>query len=267
MRPLALALLVLSLAACESEPVVVDSSEALGDRLREQFERNVGSVEALSVAGAGVRADFRASGDSGQARLVPTFVPVDSASYEPQAAQLLTTYLPNVPGLADALRSGTFVGERRRDGRPAYVASTTDPAMTGGSADGVSRSARVFVDPVTFDVLEIEQSARVDTFAQPITRRLVYEDFREVEGVRLPYRVRQLDRGQDQQLSESDLATRRVFLGGRLALERQQAEALPPGPERDAAVARATRALENLEAGVQEVVLTVDSVRVTRADR
>lgn len=266
MRPLALALLVLSLAACESEPVVVDSSEALGDRLREQFERNVGSVEALSVAGAGVRADFRASGDSGQARLVPTFAPVDSASYDPQAAQLLATYLPNVPGLADALRSGTFVGERRRDGRPAYVASTTDPAMTG-AADGVARSARVFVDPATFDVLEIEQSARVDTFAQPITRRLVYEDFREVEGVRLPYRVRQLDRGQDQQLSESDLATRRVFLGGRLALERQQAEALPAGPERDAAVARATRALENLEAGVQEVVLTVDSVRVTPADR
>jgi len=262
--PFLVVLLVLS--GCERSSAQVDSAPALADRISERFDANLGPVSALAVSGAGVRADFQAMGDSTVRQFVPTFIPVDSISYNPLAAQLLGAFLPNVPALAGALAEGTYVGERRRDGRPALVVSSEDPNLTGGSADGVGRAARVFVDPETFDILEIEQSARIDSFAQPVARRIVYEDFRDVEGIRLPFLVRQLDSGQNQQLSESDQSARRMVLGGELAMKRQQAINLPPGPERDAAVADADREMQNLEAGIAEVILRVDSIRVTRTD-
>ena len=261
--PLLIVLLVL--AGCERSSSEIASAADLADQLRERFETNVGTASELAVSGAGIRAEFRTPSDSVPDRLVPTFVPVDSASFNPEAAQLLGAYLPNVPMLADALRGGTYVGERRRDGRPALVVSTDNPELTGGSADGVGRATRVFVDPETFDILEIEQSARIDSFAQPVARRIVYEDFRDVEGLRLPFLVRQLDSGQNQQLSTSDQNARRMMLGGELAFKRQQAANLPAGPERDSAVAAADREIENLEAGIAEVILRVDSIRVRRA--
>ncbi|MEO0559367.1 MAG: hypothetical protein AAF170_14415 [Bacteroidota bacterium] len=267
MRTPALFLAILiGLTGCERPSAQVDSADTLSDRIQERFEANLGSVGELAVTGAGVRADFQAMGDSTVRQFVPSFTPADSAAYDPQAAQLLGTFLPNVPALASALRGGTYIGERRREGRPALVVSSDNPELTGGSADGVGRAARVFVDPETFDILEIEQSARIDSFQQPVARRIVYEDFRDVDGTRLPFLVRQLDSGQDQQLSESDQNARRMMLGGELALKRQQAANMPAGPERDAAIAEADREIQNLEAGIAEVILRVDSIRVTRTD-
>ncbi|GAB5536096.1 MAG: hypothetical protein Rubg2KO_23450 [Rubricoccaceae bacterium] len=257
---------LLALTGCERPSAQVDSAASLSDRISERFNANLGSVNELAVSGAGVRADFQAVSDSSARGFIPQLVPVDSASYDPQAAQLLGAFLPNAPLLARGLREGTYVGERRRDGRPALVVSSEDPELTGGTADGVGRATRVFVDPETFDILEIEQSARIDSFAQPVARRIVYEDFRDVEGIRLPFLIRQLDSGQNQQLSESDQNARRMMLGGELAFKRQQAATLPAGPERDSAVAAADREIQNLEAGIAEVILRVDSIRVTRAE-
>ena len=255
--------LLLALSACEPASQPVSSSAELADRMRARFESNVGAAEALAVTGAGVRATFRSPGDSTAERFAPTYAFVDSLGADPEAAALLPAYLPNVPALASAIATGTFVGQRQRDGRPALIVSTADPTASG-SADGIARSMRVFVDPETFDILEIEQSARIDTLAEPIVRRFVYEDFREVDGVRLPFVLRQLDSGQDQQLSPSDRSARQMVMGGRLAMAQKQAEALPAGAERDAAVARAERDMQNLQQGVLEVALQIDSVEVTR---
>ena len=256
--------LLLALSACEPASQPVTSAAELADRMRARFESNVGAADALAVTGAGVRATFQSPGDSTADRFAPTYAFVDSLGADPEAAALLPAYLPNVPTLTGALASGTFVGQRQRDGRAALIVSTADPSLTGAGADGIARSTRVFADPETFDILEIEQSARIDTLAEPIVRRFVYEDFRDVEGVRLPFVLRQLDSGQDQQLSPSDRSARQMVMGGRLAMAQQRAEALPAGPERDAAVARVSRDMENLQRGVLEVVLEIDSVEVTR---
>ena len=263
LRPLAVALL-LTLSACEPASQPVSSAAELADRMRARFASNVGAAEALAVTGAGIRATFASVADSAAAGFTPTYAFVDSLGADPEAAALLPAYLPNVPALASAIATGTFVGQRQRDGRAALIVSTADPALTGSPTDGIARSTRVFADPETFDILEIEQSARIDTLVQPIVRRFVYEDFREVEGVRLPFRLRQLDSGQDQQLSASDRSARQMVLGGQLAMAQQRAEALPAGPERDAAVARATRDMQNLQQGILEVVLEIDRVEVTR---
>ena len=94
---------LLALTGCERSSAQVDSAPTLADRMGERFASNLGAVRELAVSGAGIRADFQATSDSAARQFVPSFVPVDSAAYDPQAAQLLSAYLPNVPAAIVAM--------------------------------------------------------------------------------------------------------------------------------------------------------------------
>ena len=169
-----------------------------------------------------------------------------------------------MPLLAGGLRDALFGGTSTRDGRRTYVLSTDNPASLFGAAGQrvpveEGQEFRVYVDAETFDVVEIYQSFSTDTLATPITKRIIYSDFRDSGGITLPFRVREVTTGLDQQVTDED----RMLGGGQLGIARNRLmETMPDGPERDAQLAEIDAQERLLTEGVLERELAVDEVVV-----
>jgi hypothetical protein len=117
------------------------------------------------------------------------------------------------------------------------------------------------VDAETFDVLEIYRGIEADT-TDAITGRIIYSDFREADGLRLPYRVREITTGL---LGAMDDDTRMVQ-GGALSLQKRQLEAAPPSPERDERLSQVNAQLRMLNEGILENEVVIESVEVVPAE-
>lgn len=256
--------LLVALAGCagdDAAPVAEPTSaQEVTDAMLAGFERNVGSVEGFTVVADGAEGRYTVSDDTASVdRVTLQVVPTGSMGPPSGAAQLLYNHVPNVARLAQGLRGATFEGRATRDGRPVYVLVTDDPtAMLGGGAPAPAgdRELRLYVDPETFDVLEIYQSFEADTTA--FTTRLIYSDFREADGLRLPYRVRQVTTGLNQAISPNE----RIAIGGQIGLALRQTEQMPMGPERTARTRELEAELRRVNEGIDEAELEVESVRV-----
>lgn len=239
------------------------SADAVADAMVERFEENVLGVNGFTVTAAGAEARYRPATDDTTGLDQLRFEAGPAGDAPPQeAAQLLAEQVPNVARLARGLRRATLVGTVNRDGRDAYLFTSPDLAVLIGEdapvAPADSQEVRVYVDRETFDVLEIYRSRADTSFAEPITGRIIYSDFREVDGLTLPFSIRRVATGVNQTISMEQ----RTVWGGELGLARQRAEALPQGPARDARIAQIDAQMRQLTDGIVEMTLTVDEVEV-----
>lgn len=239
------------------------TADAVADAVLERYDANVGATDSFVVTGAGVEARYTAIDDTtGLDQFGPPEIsPVGDAPAPPESAQLLANHIPNGRRLAKGLRSAEFGGLVTRDGRRAYVLTSDDAGVllgAPGNAGGPDLEVRVYVDAETFDVLEIYTSAATDDASEPTVGRIIYSDFREADGLRLPYRVREVTTGLSSMIDDDT----RMVQGGALSLQKRQLEAAPPGPERDAQLAQVNAQLRMLNEGVLENEVVVESVRV-----
>ena len=262
--PLLLPLLAV-LAACGSEepapPVELTTADEVADAMLAAFETNIGAVPGFTVVAEGAEARYTVGQDTASMDRVAMEVVPPSPNFRPSpGAQLIYNHVPNVARLARGLRSATFEGRATRDGRPVYVVSTDNPeAMLGQGPPpsvGGDRVLRAYIDPETFDVVEIYQSFEADSAA--FTTRLVYSDFQTTDGVRLPHKVSQTTTGLNQAIPE----TERIAIGGRIGLALRQTEQMPQGPERAAQLAQLESEMRAVTEGIQDVELEVSSVAV-----
>ncbi len=172
-------------------------------------------------------------------------------------------HLPNVVQISKGIRNNaSVVGTEVRDGINVIRLQATDPAtFVGSSSDATDlapSSAQLVVDAETFRVIEIALiSAPLDsTFTRPITQRQVYGDYRTVDGVTIPFVASTFIEGLDVPMEQ------RMIEGGNLGMARQRTEQLPPGPERDAALAEIDARTEFLQTGIIEESFQVEQVRV-----
>ena len=256
------------LAACgggdpQPDDEAPTTAQAVTERMLDRFETNQAAATPFTVVAEGARARITASADSaGPEPLQINLAPVGSRPVG-EAAQLLYNIVPNVPLFATALRDALLSGPVERGGRRAYVLTTDDPgSLTGGvGRPGESSELRVYVDTETFDVLEIFQAATLDSLEATLGQRIVYGDFRETDGLTLPFTLRQTQTGANQLIPQEE----RIRRGGELALALNRAEQMPRGPEREATI-RAIESEQRLyEEGVLEAELTVESVTLDRA--
>ena len=272
-RRLLLLPLVLLAAACgdadapEAPSEELTSADAVADAMLARFEANQLAVDGFTVVAAGAEARYRPA-EADSAGLDPIRFEAGPAGDAPPApeAQLLIEHVPNVARLAAGLRRATLVGTVNRDGRDAYLFTTDDPSVLIGedapAPPGDTQTARVYVDAATFDVLEIYRSVSDSTFTEPLTDRLIYSDFREVDGLTLPFTVRRVTTGVNQQIGEDE----KMILGGQLGIARQTAESMPAGPERDARIAEIDAQMRAVNEGVAEMRLDIEEVRVGAPD-
>lgn len=122
-------------------------------------------------------------------------------------------------------------------------------------------SARVYVDAATHFVrgVTMEMPPPDTSLTDTIIQTVRYEQFREVEGITLPFKITSTTEGLRQLISEE----LRVVENGNLAIARSQAQQLPAG-EKEMQLARIAARERFLNEGIQEDVLTVDSVHVNR---
>lgn len=264
------ALLVVSACGDRSAPTAlpeeVASADALADAMLQRYETNLGGVEAFTVIGGGAQARYTLSGDTtGLDRFSPPEVgPVGDGSAATEASQLLNVQVPNVPRMARGLRTADFSGPLTRDGRRAYVLTTTDPGALFGEPGTVpadtseTREFRVYVDAQDYDVLEIYQVVALDSLQNAVTSRILYSNFQETDGVTLPHTIRQIDTGLDATMDE----TQKMLIGGQIGMARNQASMMPDSPEKEARLAALDAQQRALTEGVREVILEVESVRV-----
>ncbi|MEL6615923.1 MAG: hypothetical protein AAFQ43_09305 [Bacteroidota bacterium] len=273
MRSLLL-VLALALAACTSDPAPEASGDdpspapeasdpaevsAFLDRLDASYDDGLGDLGTFRVFGAGTSLYYVAATDSTGTNYELVRDPDAGAPTDRNAIRLYALYPPNTRYLARSLRNATLRGPVERNGAQTYVLETDNPRDVGipPARETNSHLARVYLDAETLDVREIFHRFRADTLAQPLAQRTLYEEYREVGGVRLPYRVRQVQEGLLQIISEEQ----RIMKGGELGLREQQAQMMPPA-QRDSVLREIAREKRFFTEGVNEVILRIDSVAV-----
>ena len=248
-RPiLALAALLALLGACAQPP---DTTAALLERMLARYESNRGAIGGFVATGGGAEATHGALPDSAATLDLPAIAPAGGATPDPQLVALLVQQVPNVRLLADTLRTAEMDGPRDLRGHRVYI--LTRPAAAPGAP-----TLYVVVDAETFDVREIEQSVAPDSLERPLVSRLVYDDFRAVDGFTAPFRVRQINEGVDQFIPQ----TERIVRGGQASVARGQVEQMPAGPEREARRATLDRDIRLYTRGEQETDLRIERLRV-----
>ncbi len=248
-----------------SAVVQLKTAESVADAVRERYDANLGAIDSFVVVSKGVEARYVPSGDTtGLDRFgMPEVNPVGDSQIAPETAQLLANHVPNGRRLAQGLRAAVFGGVVTRDGRRAYLLQSDDPGVLigePGSGSEAGLETRVYVDAETFDILEIYRGIAADSTTEAITGRIVYSDFRDVDGLRLPYRVREITTG----LSSAMDPDTRMVQGGAVALQKRQLEMAPASPERDERLAQVEAQLRLLNEGIMENEVVIESVRVGR---
>ncbi len=258
--------LLVVLGACRPdadapEAAELTSAQEVSDAMMAAFDANIGAVEGFTVRAEGAEGRYTVRPDTASMdRVALEVVPPGPLDRPGPGAQLVYNHVPNVHRIAKGLRSATFEGRSSRDGRPVYVLSTDRPESLLGEggvpAMAGERALRVYVDPETFDILEIYQSFEADSSA--FTTRLIYSDFETTDGLRLAHRVVQTTTGLNQAIPE----TQRIAVGGQIGFALRQAEQMPQGPERAARIAELESELRAVTEGIQELTLEITSVEV-----
>ncbi len=277
-RPfLLLVLAALAVSACgdasDAGPAAsgeaLTSADAVADAMLARYAANLGDVEAFAVQAEGVEARYTLSGDTtGLDRFAPPQVgPVGDGPVPSSATRLLYVQVPNVPRMARGLRTAALDGPLTRDGRRVYALSTDDPGAVFGEPGLAppdttgTRDFRVYVGADDFNVYEIYQLVSADSLGA-ITSRIIYSDFREADGVTLPFSVRQIETGLNLSMGQDE----RMVIGGQLGINVEQLKQAPASPERDARLAELQAQQRIVAEGVSELTLEVEEVRVGAED-
>lgn len=253
-------LLVPFLTACASDPPATPLD--LAGEMRERFDANVGDATGFTVVLGGYEMRYTLSDDTTSAeRFAVSIVPTIDAVQDPLIQAMATSYLPNVPLLASTFAGGggALTGPSVRDGAEVYAVDASGVAPDSAGADRAGLV--VYVDAETFQIREVERTVRIDSLARPISSRLFYEDYRTVDGVTLPHRMRVRQEGLEQLLPEAA----RIREGGQLTLQREQIRQMPPSPSRAHMLDSVERRLRAITEGIEEASAEVTRLTVQRA--
>ncbi|NNF57246.1 MAG: hypothetical protein HKN04_03310 [Rhodothermaceae bacterium] len=270
-RSLAVCFLALSLTACggESADESVLGAESLtvddiADRMVARFEANFEDVLFFTTTTADLEASYERDTADSLGAFTTEVAPRDPATPPTTPPQLATYLVPEALRLAHGLRQGAqLAGPTPHEGHRVYVLDAENPVALTAAPEASATAlvgARLYIDSETFDVREIrfEVAGEDSSQAEPVVQRILYDDFQEVNGVVLPFTVRTVTSGLLSTLPDDY----RMVMGGRLGLERAQAEQLPPGPQRDEALREIEAQERFLNEGILEDVLTVETVRI-----
>jgi len=227
------------------------------------FYDNLGDVEVFTVYVAGMEVHHRQNTTDSLTFFDLGMTLTDSSQALPESARLIPFLVPDVPKLVRGLRTGArFVGTETLNGQQVHVLEADNPASLIVSADAPSAgiaNARIYVDVETSALrgVTMEMPPPDTTLTEMIVQHVRYERFRDVDGITLPFKVRSTTEGLRQLIPDQ----MRIVEGGNLVIARAQAQQLPPG-EREVELARIAARERFLNEGIQEDVLTVDSVHV-----
>lgn len=239
-----------------------DPSEII-DAMEASFENNLDGVETLTIYAAGMEVHHRLNTTDSLAFFDLGLTLDDPSRPLPGSARLIPFLVPDVPKLVRGLRTGArYVGTDTLNGQPVYVIEADNPSSLAVSTDAPAAdisSARIYVDVETHALRGVtwEMPPPDTTLTEKIVQHVRYEQFRDVDGISLPFKVRSTTEGLRQLIPDRQ----RIVEGGNLGIARAQAQQLPPG-ERHVELARIAAHERYLNEGVQEDVLTVDSVHV-----
>lgn len=263
MRLLLAPLLLLSglaLSACGEEPL---TAETVTEQMLARFNDNFDGVEDFTATTDELTAYYRRGTADSLTAFVIRVAARDSVAALTVPPQLITYLVPEVPRFTQGLRRGAGLdGPEVHDGHRVYVLRADHPqALTPVPDAGAPlfSDVRLYVDAETFAIRELrfEVPSPDSNATQPIVERILYDDYRTVEGVSLPFRVSTITSG----LKEAIPEEYRIVMGGNLALRRAQAERLPSG-ERDAALREIAAQERLLNEGIQESTLALRNVQV-----
>ncbi len=187
----------------------------------------------------------------------------DSNSTIPENAHLVSYLVPDIPKLIRGLRTGAkLIDDETFNGRRVNVIEAHNPTALIVGGDGPAADidrALVYVDAETGDLrgVTMEMPPPDTSSTEMIVQRVRYEQFRAVDGMTIPFKVITTTEGLRGLIPDE----MRIVENGGLAIARSQAEQLPPG-ERAVELARIAVRERFLNEGIQEDVLTIDSVRV-----
>lgn len=253
-----LLLFSLAMAGCgQADPTdVIDALEA-------NFQQNMEGVETFTVYAAGMEIHHRLNTSDSLTAFDLGVTQSDSTRSIPTSANLIPFLVPDVPKLVRGLRSGAHLLDNETfNGQNVYVIEADNPAslIVGGAGpmNDIS-AARVYVDADTYELrgVTMEMLPPDTSLTEMIVQQVRYELFRDVEGLTLPFKVTTMTEGL-KQLIPDEL---RIVENGNLTIARSQAQQLPPG-EREVELASIAARERFLNEGIQEDVLTVDSVHV-----
>ena len=233
------------------------------DAMEASFEDNLDGVETFTIYAAGMEVHHRLNTTDSLIFFDLGVTLADSSRPLPESARLIPYLVPDVPKLVRGLRTGArYVGTETLNGQPVYVIEADNPSSlivgTDAPSGGIS-NARIYVDVETHALrgVTMEMPPPDTTLTEMIVQHVRYEQFRDVDGIALPFKVRSTTEGLRQLISDQ----LRIVEGGNLTIARAQAQRLPHG-EREVELARIAARERFINEGIQEDILTVDSVHV-----
>ncbi|MEM6326428.1 MAG: hypothetical protein AAF791_04855 [Bacteroidota bacterium] len=256
--------LLIPLAACESDsdPAVTgglaETTIELAPRLTEQFNEGLGSLDNFRVYALGTSLYYVSVGDSINRTFQLVRDPEAGMPNDRVAGNLFGFFPPNLRYIAGNLPNMGAGGAVERDGAQTFVFESVEPEHAGFRAvtGTMNHLVRVYLDAETMDVRELFHRFEHDTLDTPLAQRIVYDDYREIaDDVRVPFRVTQVQEG----IRPSNEQV--MIRGASFAIREQQIQQLPPG-EREAAMNELEREKRFFREGINEVTLSIDSIRV-----
>ena len=259
LAPLALAA---ALGAGCREPALSEPEDVIG-RMLERVRADYADVHAFTVLADSAVVHFERTSPATDS--LPVFRTRAAANDEAQTP-IPDPYLLPVPGTLAQLRTqGRLVGQDTLGGRTVYVVEAERPREFLGLPPAGSDSgyvARVYVDAETFRVagLYVQQPPPPNApnpALGPLVQVVRYEDYRAAGGLTIPHRTRLRREGIRALIPDET----RMVMGGTLALQRAQADQLPPAL-RSQRLREVDRQIALYNDGVQTVTFTVREVRV-----
>lgn len=256
--------LLAGLVGCSGPTDPVEVADQLEERYRNQFE----NVETFVVESEDVAVYHRTVDGEETLTDSTTGLPLYQAIARrlgSESEYLLDPYrFPSVPRLIEGLRSGahydstfTLDGVEVLAYTLANPASVLGPQQGGPGATDSLTSAQFFLDAGTYEVRGLTLTNRLQGYESPLISRVRYSNYRDVDGVPLPFETLVHTEGLAQLFSEED----RIVVGSRLELLRRRAQQMPPA-QRAEVLRDVERHQQAMNEGVQEEVFTVMSARI-----
>jgi hypothetical protein len=244
------------------EPELTEPEDVI-ERMIERMHADYGDAGSFTVVSDSALVHFErvTSADS-----LPAFS-VSAASNDDARQPMPDPYhLPSPSALALLRTEGRLTGTDTLDGETVYVVEALNPRafmmMNPAVRQDSGYSVRIYVDSETFRVtgLRVEQPAppgapRPD--AGPLVQMHRYQDYRETDGVTLPFRTRLRLEGLLAVIPEEE----KMVAGAGLAMRRAQASQLPPAL-RERRLAEVDREVRYYDEGILTGTFTVREVRV-----
>lgn len=247
----------LLVSACSSPPAPSEAAE----KAKQQYQESTDEIEYFAVQSEEITV-YHQVAKTDSMRL---FQPIAVSDESPNQPMIDPFRFPAVPRLATGLeRDGsldsTFTLE---DGSEVIAYTIDDPSvMLISSAPAETQDAvtkvQVLIDASTFDIRGINGTFNVPNYEQPVHEWISYNDYRDVEGVRIPHETIVRVEGLDQMFTDEQ----KLIMRGRIGAQRERARLLSSTEDRRKLLEQVRQQEMLIEQGAQETQFEVTDVRI-----